>query len=78
MLDRVKQLFVHNIGLKLLSLVLAGMSWWIIQGVIGFEVQYNVPVRVDVSDGIAVMSQSHETVAVTFRGSQEDIRSLAL
>ena len=76
MLDRVKQLFVHNIGLKLLSLVLAGMSWWIIQGVIGFEVQYNVPVRVDVSDGIAVMSQSHETVAVTFRGSQEDIRSL--
>ena len=72
----LKRLVLDNVGLKVLSILLATMTWWIIQGVIGFEVQYNIPVEVDVADGIAVMSLSRDTVSVTFRGSQEDIRSL--
>ena len=77
-LNWLKQLFVNNWALKLLSIVLAALSLHAISGVTGFEVTYEVPVRVEVEEGIAILDQYPGSVLVTFRGSQDDILALGL
>lgn len=66
---------LNNIRLKLLALVLAIASWYAIHEVINYEVVIpNIPVEFKVGDGWAVLRQSSDSVRVTFRGSQENIR----
>lgn len=66
-----------QIDLKLLALLLAVVSWYAIRGAIRFEITLpDVPVEIRVADGWAVQEQQTDTVRVTFRGSQEDIRLL--
>jgi YbbR domain-containing protein len=71
------QALLRNKGLKLLSLLMGAISWYVIQDAISFEVEIpNVRLQIQVHDGMAILNQSASTVDVTFRGSQEDIQRL--
>jgi len=60
--------------MKLLSLVLAGLTFYAIRGETGAQVTHeDVPVRVNVEEGIAILDQVPRTVAVTFRGAMKDL-----
>lgn len=80
MADRVKRLiavFHSNWKLKVLALLMAVVSWKVIQDAISFEVVIpDVKLEVQVREGMAILNQSASTVDVTFRGSQEDIQRL--
>ena len=76
-LQALWQLVRNNLGLKMLSLILAVVCWYAIRDAISFEVDVkDLPLEVRVQPGIAILNQSASTVDVTFRGSQEDIRVL--
>lgn len=65
----------NNIRLKVVSLLLAAVSWYAIRETISFEIGIrDIPLEIKVGVGWAVLDQSDESVYVTFRGSQEDIR----
>lgn len=68
-------LLVRNKRLKGLSLLLAILTWYIIQDTISFELQIpDVKLQIEVKEGLAILNQSASTVDVTLRGSQEDIQ----
>lgn len=70
-----KNKLLNNIGLKLLALALAVASWYAIRETISFEITIpDIPLELRLSEGWAIFKQSANTVTVTFRGSQEDIR----
>lgn len=57
------------------ALLLASVSWFAIHETISFEtVISDIPIRVKVGEGWTVLHQSDDTVSVTVRGAQEDIR----
>jgi len=66
---------VNNWQLKLVSLVLAILTFYAILGATSFEIPITVPLIVEVEKGIAILDQPR-TVEVTFRGSQADLRVL--
>jgi len=73
----LRALFVRNKRLKVLSLLLAIMTWYIIQDTISFEIEMpDIHLQIHVQDGMAILNQSISTVDVTLRGSQEDIQLL--
>jgi len=72
--DTIKNIFVQNWGLKLMALILALLTFYAIRGVTNEELTYEVPVIVDVEEGIAILDLDPPSVKVTFRGSSEDLR----
>ncbi len=71
----MKTFITHNLGLKLMSLLLAVVSWYAIRETISFEVSVpGIPLQIRTAEGWAVFRQSDNAVTATFRGSQEDIR----
>jgi YbbR domain-containing protein len=67
----------RNKGAKLIALLLALITWYVIQPAISFESTISdVPVRVQVDPGWAVLEQSVGSVDVHFRGSREGLRYL--
>ncbi|MDO9542646.1 MAG: CdaR family protein [Kiritimatiellia bacterium] len=71
----MREVLLNNIRLKLLALVLAIFSWYAIRETINYEIIIpNIPVEFKIGDGWAVLRQSSDSVRVTFRGSQENIR----
>lgn len=71
----MREILLNNIRLKLLALVLAIFSWYAIRETINYEIVISdIPVEFKVGDGWAVLRQSSDSVRVTFRGSQENIR----
>lgn len=67
----------HNKRIKAVSLLLAVITWYAIQPVISFESQLSdVPIRVLVDPGWAVLEQSASVADVHFRGSREAMRYL--
>ncbi len=73
----IRDLLVNNKRLKALSLLLATLTWYIIQDTISFEIEIpDVRLDIQVQDGMAILNQSASTVDVTFRGSQDDIQRL--
>lgn len=73
----IRNFFFHNKRLKALSLLLASLTWYIIQDTISFEIEIpGVKLDIQVQDGMAILNQSASTVDVTFRGSQDDIQRL--
>jgi YbbR domain-containing protein len=75
--SRIAQILLHNRGLKLLALLMAAVTWFVIQDTISFEVEIpDIRLQIQVRDGMAILNQSATTVDVTFRGSQEDIQRL--
>ncbi len=71
----LKNVQADNWHLKLLSLVLALLTFYTIRAATGFEFSFTVPLEVEVENGVAILDQP-KTVEVTFRGSQEDLRGL--
>lgn len=70
-------LLVRNWRLKLLAVAAATLTFYAIRGVTRYEVDYYVPVVVQVAEaGIAVLDQDPMSVRVRFRGSQEDLLRL--
>ena len=75
----MKKLFLkllHNWELKLLAAAMASLTFYIIRGKTSVEVHYDIPLNVQVEQGIAILEQTPRTVNVTFRGSQQDLRTL--
>lgn len=63
---------------KLVAVILATITWYVIQPAISFEATISdVPLRVQVDSGWAVLEQSIGSVDVHFRGSREGIRYLS-
>ena len=76
-LTAVRRLLTHNKGLKLLSLVMAAISWTMIRDAISLEVVIpDIRLQIQTQPGMAILNQSAATVDVTVRGSQEDIQRL--
>ncbi len=80
MIDRIK-LWIrgwgHDKGTKLVALVLATITWYAIQPAISFESTLSdIPVRVLMDAGWAVLEQSASAADVHFRGSREGVRYL--
>ncbi len=75
--QRIQSMVLNNWKLKCLALLMAIVSWNVIQDAISFEVVIpDVRLQVQVREGMAILNQSASTVDVTFRGSQEDIQRL--
>ena len=74
--DRVKSVILNNWQLKLLATGLAVLAFYGIRGATSFEVPYDIPLKVEVGQGIAILDQP-KTVRVLFRGSQDDLRRLS-
>jgi len=73
----LRKLFWKDRGLKVLSLLLAAISWYAVRTVIGVTTTIqNIPVVVKARDGMAVVSQSRATVTADFSGSQEEIAQI--
>jgi YbbR domain-containing protein len=71
-------MLLHNKGLKLLSLILAFITWHAIQDTISFEtVISDVPLTFRADEGWAIMDRSTDTVDIHFTGSQEELRRLS-
>jgi YbbR domain-containing protein len=73
----MKSFLTNNLGLKVVSIVLAVVSWYAIRETISNEDSLaGIPIQIRTAEGWAVYRQSDMTATVTFRGSQEDIRLL--
>ncbi|MBU4198591.1 MAG: hypothetical protein KKG09_05830 [Verrucomicrobia bacterium] len=71
----MKAIFLNNIGLKMVSILLAIVSWFAIRETISFEIIIaDIPLQIRTGEGWAVFRQSDNAVTATFRGSREDIR----
>lgn len=75
-LRRVGTWLTGNWQLKLLSVVLGAITYYVIRGATSFEAPYDIPVHVQVDPGTAVYNQDPLMARVTFRGSQEDLRRI--
>lgn len=76
-LDRFLTMVQRNKGLKLMALTLATVTWLYIRDTTSFEETIrDVPLIISASEGWAVQDISTKQVAITFRGSQADIRNL--
>lgn len=75
--ETIRNLFLRNKELKLVSLLLATISWYAIRRAISFEaVLRDVPLRMEVDEGWAVLESSAQSVDVVFVGSQDSLRNL--
>ncbi|NCC50735.1 MAG: hypothetical protein EOM20_05905 [Spartobacteria bacterium] len=71
------RIVTENKSLKLLALVLAVITWYAIQGVINFEIDLiDVPLRIELDKGWAVLDRTADEVDILFKGSQEDLLRL--
>lgn len=79
-IQRIVAVCTNNWHLKLVAVVLAFGAYHAIMGVTGYEVLYDLPVKVELdaerNPDVAILDQDAKTVQVTFRGSQEDLRRL--
>lgn len=68
---------VNNIGLKIMALVLALVAWYAVRETISNEIVVaDVPLKIRVPEGWAILDQSVDMLNINLRGSQEDIRLL--
>ena len=76
---RIGRILMHNKRLKLASVALALLSWFVIHSIISHEqLVRDVPVNIRTDEGWAVLDAGIKTVNILFRGSQEDLRALEL
>lgn len=73
--ERLKTVILNNWQLKLLATGLAALVVYEIRQATSFEVPYDIPIKVEAGEGIAILDQP-KTVKVFFRGSQDDLRRL--
>ncbi len=74
----LRETMSRNLILKLVCLALAFAVWQSIRENTSFEaVVTDVPVKIAVDEGLAILDQSIDVVSVRFRGSREDLRFLS-
>ena len=73
---KLKTILLNNWMLKLLAAGLALLVVYEIREATSFEVPYDITLKVEVGDGIAILDKP-KTVRVVFRGSQDDLRRLS-
>ena len=67
-----------NLGLKLVSLVLAFSLWYIVAGERGTEIVVSIPLEFrNLPEGLEVIQESAQQVDVRLRGSSEFLRALS-
>ena len=67
-----------NLGLKLVSLILAFSLWYIVAGERGTEIVLSIPLEFrNLPEGLEVMEESAQQVDVRLRGSSEFLRALS-
>lgn len=75
--ETTTEILTHEKGTKLIALILAVITWYAIQPTISFEQTItDVPVRILLDSGWAVLEQSVSAVDIDFRGSREGLRNL--
>lgn len=78
MLGRLRKLIVRNGGLKVLSLLLATLLWYLAAGQEKMESSFIVPVEfTNVPDTVALEGNSLEFIHVRMRGSRSAIQELS-
>ncbi len=76
-LQRFWHAAMQNKRIKVASVALALLSWFIVHAIISHErLVREVPVTVRTDEGWAVLDVSVKQVSILFRGSQEDLRRL--
>jgi len=76
-LDPLIKVLTHNKGLKALSLLMAVMSWYMIQDAISNQTEIpDIRLQIQTPEGLAILNQSATTVDVTCRGAREDLQHL--
>ena len=69
---------LDNLGLKLVSLVLAFSLWYIVAGERGTEIVVSIPLEFrNLPEGLEVIEESANQVDVRLRGSSEFLRALS-
>ncbi len=72
-----REFLTHQKGAKVVAFVLAVIVWYAIQPTISFEQTISdVPVRILIDPGWAVLAQSVDSVDVDLRGSRDALRNL--
>lgn len=67
-----------NLGLKVVSLVLAFSLWYVVAGERGTEIVLSTPIEFrDLPEGLEVIDESAQQVDVRLRGSSEFLRTLS-
>lgn len=75
--QQIRQFLTTHRGAKALSLVLAIVAWYAIQGVINNETLVaDVPIKIYLPDGWSVLERTADTVDVRLRGAKEDLAFL--
>ena len=74
--EKLRNIVMNNWKLKLLAVILAVLVVYEIREATSFEVPYDIPIKAEVGEGIAILDQP-KTIRVLFRGSQEDLRRLS-
>ncbi len=80
MKDKLLGLFrspLRNPGLKMLAVALAVVSWYAIRGAISFETKVNnIPLKIRLDEGWAVLERSTDLLDIVFQGSRDDLLRL--
>lgn len=75
---RLRTTVLQNKGLKLVALLLAIVSWYSIRKATSIEKWLkDVPLKIEVDEGWAILDSTANSVDVLFRGSQQDILALS-
>lgn len=74
--QHIKSFFVDHFVLKLMALILATMTVYAIQRITSQTEEFEVPIVINVDDGIAILKQDAKTAYITCSGSLDDLRRL--
>jgi len=73
----LNRLLLKDKRLKVLSILLAVVTWYSIRDITGVtKTIHDIPIVVRSHEGVTVLTQERDTVSVTFQGSQSDISQL--
>lgn len=67
-IGNIRKWFLHNLGLKAFSLILAVLLWFYITGEQVEELKKVVPLRIDIPQGMTIVSTQTDSLDVVFRG----------
>ncbi len=73
---RFKPMFVENRVMKISALILAIITVYAIQRITNQLEDFEVPIIVEVEEGVAVLKQDAKTAYITCRGSKDDLERL--
>lgn len=71
-------LFTHNVGLKVISLLLAALTWFFVKGITSDRRTIeDVPLEIKVRPGFLVLQSDAGMVNVVVSGTREDVRQIS-